>query len=368
MKIKISTITPILIRSGEEISNVAECVVDSKNRELKIIDKAKLIDVIESQFQNPKTAINEFSSLIVSDNKTIADFLRIRKIDINQVTRYSIKIRGDIDERRRRNIYLPILSGERAYIPGSTLKGVIRNALLFYYLENDKDKQKELLNKSGIYAGEDILRIEGRRIDTDVMRYVIVRDTDSIPFSELMLYKIERLPQSTQRMEKHQGLYQYIIAIPNKKEFSTEIIVKTPEKDGIPEYWKDFLNDKNKEDNIWIALKNYSTKLVDKELEILGRLRNAKREGLEVFDSLISYYTDIQRVLKNPQNKSLFIPIGFGKTYYFNSLGYFIPEASLKTLRIIRANVDPRLYPSTRWVVKIGERYYPLGTCGITRG
>jgi len=341
MKIKISTITPTLVRSGEEVSNVAECVVDSKNKELKIIDKAKLIDVIESQLQDPRAVINEFSSLIVSGNKTIADFLRIRKIDINQVTKYSIKIRSDIDERRRRNIYLPMLSGQRAYIPASTLKLVIRNALVFYYLENDKNKQKELLNKSDIYAGEDILRVENKRMDTDVMRYVIVRDTDSIPFSELMLYKIERLPQSTQRMERHQGLYQYVIAIPNKKEFSTEIIVKITEKDGIPEYWKDFLNDKNKEDNIWMALKNYSTKLVDKELEILGRLKNVKREGLEVFDSLISHYTDIQRVLKNTQNKTLFIPVGFGKTYYFNSLGYFIPEASLKTLRICLLYTSP---------------------------
>lgn len=367
MKIKIRTITPTLVRSGEEISNVTECIVDSVNKELKIIDKDKLINVFEKHFKDPRPIIAELSSLIVSDNKTIEDFLRRKEIDVNQVIRYSVKIKSDIDRGRRRSIYLPILTGEKAYIPGSTLKGIIRNALLFYYLEDNKDMQKKLLEKKDIYIGEDILRVEIRRMETDTMRFITVRDTDGIPLSELALYRIERLPQRTQREDRKQGLYQYIIAIPNKKDFSTEITVKVSEKDNISEYWKDFLNDKDKENNIWMALRKYSTKLVDKEIEILARLKDFRKEGLEVIDSLINYYSDVQRLLKNPQNKTLYIPIGFGKTYYFNSLGYFIPEVSLKTLRIIKTNIDPKLYPSTRWVVKIGGRYYPIGGCGITR-
>ncbi|MGC8971616.1 MAG: type III-A CRISPR-associated RAMP protein Csm5 [bacterium] len=374
MKIRIRTITPILVRSGEEISNVNECIIDSVNKELKIIDKDKLINIFKKRFEDPRPLITELSSLILSDNKTIEDFLRRKEIDINQVIKYSIKIKSDIDKERRRSIYLPMITDEKAYIPGSTLKGIIRNALLFYYLENNKDIQKELLSKKDVYTskknvyiGEDILRVEIKRMETDTMRFIIVRDTDGIPVSDLALYRIERLPQKAQRRDRGQGLYQYIIAIPNKKDFSTEIIVKVSEKDDIPVYWKEFLSDKDKENNIWIALKIYSTKLVDKEIEILERLKSVRKEGLEVFDSLINYYKEVQKLLKNPQNKTLYIPIGFGKTYYFNSLGYFIPEASFKTFKIIKTDIDPKLYPSTRWVVKIGERYYPIGGCGIVR-
>lgn len=366
MKIRIRTITPTLVRSGEEISNVTECIVDPINKELKIIDKDKLINVFEKRFKDPRPIIAELSSLIVSDNRNIEDFLRKKEIDINQVIRYSVKIESNIDRERRRSIYLPILTSEKAYIPGSTLKGIIRNALLFYYLDNNKNMQKELLEKRDTYIGEDILRVEIKRMETDTMRFITVRDTDGIPLSELALYRIET-PQRAQREVRNQGLYQYIIAIPNKKDFSTEITVRISEKDNIPAYWKDFLNDKDKENNLWMALKKYSTKLVDKELEILERLKGSRKEGLEVIDSLIGYYSDVQKLLKNPQNKTLYIPIGFGKTYYFNSLGYFIPEASLKTLRIIKANIDPKLYPSTRWVVKIKGRYYPIGGCGIIR-
>lgn len=367
MNIKIRTVTPTLVRSGEEISNVTECIVDSANRRLRIIDKDRLMRIFEIQPQNPRELVNELSSLIVSENKTIEDFLRGKKIDINEITKYSIEIKSDIEGRRRRNIYLPITSGEKAYIPGSTLKGIIRSALLFHYLENNKNKQGNLLNRRDVYAGEDILRIEAKRIDTDAMKYVTVRDTDGVSFSELALYKIERLPQRIQSGNRTQGLYQYIIAIPNNKEFHTEVTIKVFEKGEILDYWKTFLSNKDKEDNIWKALKNYSTKLVDKEIEILGRLKTARKEGLEVIDSLIGYYGKIQNALKNPNNKSIYIPIGFGKTYYFNSLGYFIPEASFKTLGIIRANIDPKLYPSTRWVLKIGKGFYPIGWCEIKR-
>ncbi len=368
MKIKIKTVTPTLIRSGEEISNVTECVVDSDSKKLRIIDKDKLIRVFEGQSQNPKELIDEFSSLIVNENKTIEEFLKGKKIDIEQITKYFIDIRSDIERGRRRNIYLPILSGEKAYIPGSTLKGIIRSALLFYYLKEDnKDIEEKLLNKTKIYTGEDILRMEEKRIDTDAMKYVTVRDTDGIPFIELALYKIERLPQRMQSSTRGQGLYQYIIAIPSKKEFHTEVIVKISEKDNIPDYWKTFLNDRDKEDNIWNTLKNYSTKLVDKEIEILGRLQTAKGEGCKVIENLLLYYRNIQSMLKNPENSSVYIPIGFGKTYYFNSLGYFIPEASFKKLKIIKGNIDPKLYPSTRWVLKIGKKYYPIGWCEMTR-
>ncbi|MCX7795874.1 MAG: type III-A CRISPR-associated RAMP protein Csm5 [bacterium] len=367
MKIKIRTVTPTLVRSGEEISNVTECVVDPKDKKLRIIDKDKLMKVSKVKAQNPKELVDELSSLIVSENKTIEDFLRRKEIGIEQVTKYSIEIRSDIDEKRRRNIYLPMLSGEKAYIPGSTLKGIIRSALLFYYLENNKDKQKDLLDKRDLYVGEDILRIEARRIDTDAMKYVTVRDTEGIPFSELALYKIERLPQRIQSSNKTQGLYQYIIAIPNNKEFYTEVVIEVFEKDNIPDYWKSFFNNRDREDNIWKALRNYSIKLVDKEIEILRRLKTVRKEGIEAIDSLITYYKEMQTVLRKPENKSVYVPIGFGKTYYFNSLGYFIPEASFKTLKIIKTNIDPSLYPSTRWVLKIGKKYCPIGWCEIKR-
>lgn len=150
MKIKIQVITPTLIRSGEVISNVSECVIED-NR-LKIIDKEKLLNMFKDK--NLKNFVNELSSMITNQRENIKDLLNKYKIPIDEVIKYSLEIKSKIERNNEssrqpsRNIYMPILTGENAYIPGSTLKGVIRNALLFYALEKDKSKQNAFLEKT----------------------------------------------------------------------------------------------------------------------------------------------------------------------------------------------------------------------------
>lgn len=178
MKIKIQVITPTLIRSGEVISNVSECVIE--NDRLKIIDKEKLLNMFKGK--NLKSFVDELSSMIVNQRGNIRDLLYKYNIPIDQVTKYSLEVKSKIEKSNEsskqpsRNIYMPILTGDSAYIPGSTLKGVIRNALLFYALERDQLKQKNFLaytqkskqdkdkkTKDGPYIGEDILRINEKR-------------------------------------------------------------------------------------------------------------------------------------------------------------------------------------------------------------
>ncbi|WP_273334140.1 type III-A CRISPR-associated RAMP protein Csm5 [Dictyoglomus turgidum] len=379
MKIKIQVITPTLIRSGEVISNVSECVIED-NR-LKIIDKEKLLNMFKDK--NLKNFVNELSSMITNQRENIKDLLNKYKIPIDEVTKYSLEIKSKIERNNEssrqpsRNIYMPILTGENAYIPGSTLKGVIRNALLFYALEKDKSKQNAFLEKTAErikseipkknkpYIGEDILRTNEKDIHTDIMKYIIVRDSSLVPLSELNVYVIRRIP--------HQKLSQYVIAIPNGKKFDTEIIIKKDMISNIPTEWKDFF-EKEPEEKLWSALKNYSLKLSKKEQELLSELSSKKysnnEEAKNTINDLIEHYNKVQQKLKEQEQKNkevIYLPIGFGKTYYYNSLGYFIKTEQLKNLGIIRRNVDPQIYPSTRWAVQIGKKLFPLGGVCIIR-
>ncbi len=371
MKIKIQVVTPTLIRSGEVISNVNECVIEGDK--LKIIDKEKLLSMFKDK--TLKNFVNELSSLIVNQIGNIKDLLQKYNIPIDQVTKYSLEVKSKIEKDNEspkqpsRNIYMPILTGDNAYIPGSTLKGVIRNALLFYALEKDKSKQKALLeiakkNENRHYIGEDILRIEEKEVHTDIMKYIIVRDSSLIHLSELKVYVIRRIP--------HQKLSQYIIAIPDGKKLDTEIIIKKDLMSNIPKEWKEFF-ERNTEEELWNALKNYSIKLLEKERKLLDKLYQKysnNQEAKDIINDFIKHYEKIQQKLKEQEQKDkevIYLPLGFGKTYYYNSLGYFIPTEQLKNLGIIRRKVDPQIYPSTRWAVQIGEKLYPLGGVYIIR-
>jgi len=62
-----------------------------------------------------------------------------------------------------------------------------------------------------------VLRNENK-ISTDIMKYVIVRDSSSINFEELRAYKIQRIP--------HRKLWQIIIAIPPQRKFPLKYVLK----------------------------------------------------------------------------------------------------------------------------------------------
>ncbi len=354
MKLTITTITPTLIRSGEEISTAVECVIE--NGTLHIVDKSKLMDLLKSK-AGPK-AFKELSNIIIRGGN-IREFLVQNNIRINEVYKYSLKINGNIDLNRRRNVYLPITSFGKAYIPGSTLKGTIRSALLFYHF-NTKGLEidPEIYPKDKVYIGEDILRKDAKKVDTDIMKYVIIRDSTTIDFEELEVYEIQRIP--------HRKLSQLIIAIPNKKKISIEIIVRKDENYSGPDFWKSFFAE-NPEEKIWNYLKKYSQKLIDKEIKILERLRQKfsnNKDAKEIFEDFINHYNEIKN--RSAERDIIFLPIGFGKTYYFNSLGYFIPENKIPIPQKLKVK-DPKIYPQTRWAVKIGVKYYPIGWCGLVR-
>lgn len=196
------------------------------------------------------------------------------------------------------------------------------------------------------------------------MKYIIVRDSSLIPLSELNVYVIRRIP--------HQKLSQYIIAIPTGKKFDTEIVIKKDKISNIPTEWKDFF-EKEPEEKLWTALKNYSLKLLEKEKELLTKLSKKysnNEEAKNTINAFIEHYNKVQQTLKEQEQKDkevIYLPIGFGKTYYYNSLGYFIPIEQLKNLGIIRGKVDPQIYPSTRWAVQIREKLLPLGGVYIIR-
>ncbi|ACI18862.1 type III-A CRISPR-associated RAMP protein Csm5 [Dictyoglomus thermophilum] len=356
MKLNITTITPTIVRSGEEISTVSECIIEGDN--LYIVNKDKLINFLKTKKDNVKI-IEELSKTVL-EGQNLKGFLDKNNIPINEVCEPPLKLSERMDDYRRKSVYLPMTSLKRAFIPGSTIKGILRSALLFhYYLSTKKEPPHRGDSKkdNSPYIGEDVLRNENK-ISTDIMKYVIVRDSSSINFEELRAYKIQRIP--------HRKLWQIIIAIPPQRKFSIEICIKKDKNYNGPDFWKEFF-EKDPEVKLWEYLKDYSNRLIDKELEILENLRR-KNSGNEndgerkkIFDDFIKHYKKVKEVMS--QKDVIFIPIGFGKTYYFNSLGYFLGS----NVPIRRKNVDLKFYPSTRWAVEINEKYYPLGWCALTR-
>ncbi len=134
MNVEITLITHVFIGGGgfSVLSPYVDFVV--RGRYVELVERDKLLNLFSSpqwmdrykSFLNQNWRNNRFS-------KTLQDFLRENKIPVDKVlSGRKIAVEGDI---KGREVSLFSASVGRSYIPGSTIKGSIRTALCYAYID-----------------------------------------------------------------------------------------------------------------------------------------------------------------------------------------------------------------------------------------
>ena len=131
------------------------------------------------------------------DKITMQKLIEDKGLKIENITYRKIKCKSSINNLIE--VHSCMKSNGKAYIPGSSLKGAIRTAILFNnsneeqileridYLEDLKPKIKcSTIKKS--YVGEDVFRSKPNDIQSDKFKYLIVRDSERVK-SNLVIYE-----------------------------------------------------------------------------------------------------------------------------------------------------------------------------------
>lgn len=164
---------------------------------------------------------NEFDSFMLSDDRraSLADWLTSQHIEKSRVQKWAsytlnsgdafIKTNGGSAPPKEINCFCKDPYG-MAYVPGSTLKGMMRTALLIHEIKRDTEKYRRLLNdldESSLrkankksYLQKETQDLENRAFHTlnrpdtkmqdavnSVMSGLVVGDSKPIPTSQLML-------------------------------------------------------------------------------------------------------------------------------------------------------------------------------------
>ena len=204
-KIKLITISPVFIGGGEKLSSL-DYLYDFNKGELKLIDEQKF-----SKFLQKNNLLDNFINYILN-NKFIKLFEWAKTVNLD-LTKYDIfkksykysksdnKVRNDI------NLFIKNNLGH-AYIPGSSIKGVIRTAILQkklnenpeiknkyksifeQALKNRKIKELEKIEKD---IEKDLICIsmpnKFKKEIADVFRGIQVTDSKEFKETDLNLYK-----------------------------------------------------------------------------------------------------------------------------------------------------------------------------------
>ena len=206
-KVTIETIGPVHIGSGESIKK-KEWLLDRQNEKAIVVDTGKLFAYLQTH-----KLIDEFEKFFLGNSVDLQKWLKEHGIfarDYSKFEKYTLDTSGvNLNDRRIRDIVLCTKDAYgMPYIPGSSLKGAIRTAILArkvketnyhdpnikdqIYSYNGKNKKKFLnsqsrkLNQEIFYTGN-FDEKNPKNIVNDIMRGIRVSDSKPLDCGALTL-------------------------------------------------------------------------------------------------------------------------------------------------------------------------------------
>jgi CRISPR type III-A-associated RAMP protein Csm5 len=406
-KIKLTTIGPlsILADSGRDLSPYADYIVSEKGDSLYYVNHRQ----VEAELaQNPQL-IDEYVAGIKDSmdnnrsNFNLSKFLTDKlELDIEDFDRVPAqgKWRG-----KKRNIQAVVKDAGRLYLPGSSLKGAMRTAILYCWLAYDEGGEVEIqkivkvlkdlapncaklnmLKKKKSFQLTDIERREKRGYEkerTDAIskifneevlfgklnptrdepkvaplsQHLVCRDSAPIGNKHLIATQAERIRRLPENKEFSKGKGGVIPmpreAVAANAIFQTSFYIRNgiiPDSSPIA-----YLNGNT--EGVLKTLNDFALDFVTYEIEKLE-----EGESHADLNHLIDFYYDLQGRIKDGET---FMRLGSGKTFYDNSLvlsllmhpDETIKAESAKHLKTIFPNDIKSLHPVTRTIAADGQPF-----------
>ncbi|SHK20887.1 CRISPR-associated protein, Csm5 family [Anaerobranca californiensis DSM 14826] len=352
MRFSLETLTPVSIGSNDKASQFIDYIYE--NKKVYFIDHEKIFDYING-LPKGKDLIEQYLKIIKDQSSkntnevTLTSFLKNYRIDFKK---YSTNIVDTLDDVKT-EITLHIKTNNCPYIPGSSLKGAIRSAIVYYLYKTEDEENikqrhfKEDENKIKItnYNGQNYLQ----KGEGDILNLLQVSDSDVFDKNGTVILKANRVNIDNNK-ESISILIEGI-----KKGYQTTFYLKT-----LGEDYHEIENDfpfllKGQEGELLKIINQYSRDNIKKEIEKL----KAAKQGKE----LKNYYDKLLlTVEKIDTTKEAVMRIGWGKTYFDNTISNKISKPFLQEiLKISFPKSNKDRFPITRVYCKYDNQIMPFG-------
>jgi CRISPR-associated protein Csm5 len=260
-----------------------------------------------------------------------------------------------------------IKTKEEVYIPGSSIKGAIRTAILWWVLKTNPDKFNRAKNiLRNLVRSRD--RVDKKRVDDqieeevfgkdpthDLLKVLQVSDTHSVDAERLRIEEVRTLT-TMPRGHNWKGFYTFVEAFKPKTILDFEI--------KIDEFWLEGeaareLHFESKGDYVRELPRicnEFADDLIQHEIEFFKRY-NAPRE----LDNVLDYY---ERERTRVKEASFLLHLSWGSGWHGMTVGRLLESDLLRDLRrkfgLGKAGV-PEFPKTRRLVFEDGKPKYPLG-------
>lgn len=304
-KLKLTTLTPVCIGTGNKLSPYADYVIDNKQKKIYYIDQY----LVKTKLAATPTLINEYVSGILNgmDNNrskfNIAEFLKNRlKIDIIESSQISL----NCEATGGKELHTIVKNADaKPYIPGSSLKGAFKTALLYDWLVSTKEGQS--------WVSSFVLKIKDKdeRAKLEATLAEHLQSFEKLSLSDSSLIDTNK-----------------VFVIETKR-----IHIGTGD-DATPQVWEAILEDsvteisfRKPEDypdisSLLQSINNFSLDNNRKELALLNKWgTNFQKKFANDYEDLVEFYETYDTNIGAAKSGEAFLRVGSGKGYFFNSVG-----------------------------------------------
>jgi CRISPR-associated protein Csm5 len=302
--LKITTVTPVNIGSGEELSPYADYVIDGGN--VCFIDKKKMIDKIVAKSENLLDRYVYGVANGMDNNRSTFDlknFLTGNGIvhNIDEIVSSRCTLTGNSGSLLPVRGIMKSPFGE-PYFPGSSIKGALKTVLMYNWLKTNKNRANRKIETVIGGGNFNSLEKEFEYKEDEITKNIIRKNTiQQITDSHLMS------PDSTIVVDCYRKM---------PLRFECLVTGQTAEFElSLEKYrWVDLARQAN----------DYAFDCLDRELDILDKLNDSTLNGYYNQTSEIQDLINGELARKN--SSTAYLRLGFGKGYYLNSLGIAIHD------------------------------------------
>lgn len=352
--IHFETVTPVAVLDGNSLSPLSDYTVDTQNPyEAWLLNHQKF----EAWLREDKDAMDSYLKKVNEQkgNKTnhfLFDF--IHEHNSHKETREFFRKKRNISGNDQNTVELKtcIKDAGRPYIPGSTLKGAFKSVWMFNWLSengNKIDKISDIIKKTrdhnkkaSNYAQKEIDNIINDNLDNRIsnkrrMLFSTFQVGDAYCDTFLNWYHCKRFHiRAENEKSKSVPLFIEAIAPESKGSFvinleSNQVVnpdiekFKTLKAASLQEFFKQ-IND--------YALANIAHEIAMTE--------NEKLSGYK------SFLTKIKDEIEQTDDKSAYLPVGFGKSNFYQSIGLLLRQKDKKVfekyIRLFQMGKRPDKY------------------------
>lgn len=388
LQLKLRTLTPLSVGSdkGEVLSPYADFIFNDDGKYLRYLNLDKIEAAVSSQQK-----LDEYVRGIRSgmDNNR-SDFSLHRfltdtlQLDLDDITRRMVPQHG-LRPGDRRNINPTIKNAGQPYLPGSSLKGALRTAMLYDWLVNTKLGEKSLndtvallekIERMDKFKKREIEALKESIFDEVPLfgslkspwgpdaRFLRVSDSTPLPATAMAVYSLGRI-----RLKPGLGksvIPQVLEAIQPNQELRCSLSIDPWLRDKAKNKPLDYLDD----GDFKTIFQNIGTFSRDCIINELYELRDATTRDFEKeVEGLIRFYEGLQK--RAQEEGAIFLRLGFGKTVNDNSLTLALAnglqdQTSFNRFRahFHKLKREDDLFPITRTLTSEGQ---PMGWVEISQ-